>query len=476
MPLATPSATTPPTARPLTPTAAATDTGLTPPTPTALPTTTPLPAEQTQYTLDAQLDYTAHTLEVTEVVSYTNTTTETLEALLFVVEANLFPGAFRLGMVTWADGRQAAGVSLSGRELRIPLAAPLAAGSRLTLKITYSLILPPIPPPSETTRPQVFGYTQRQTNLVDWYAFLPPYRPGQGWLVHEPWFYGETLVYDVADYRVLLSRSDTTPPVTVAASAPAQFDGSTYRYQFEDARSFALSIGSEYHVFSETVGAVTVYSYAFPYHTVGAKAALQDTARALALYSELFGAYLHTSLSVVEADFLDGMEFDGLYFLSNGFYNLYDGSPRGYLTMIAAHETAHQWWYGRVGNDQALEPWLDEALCTYSERLFYERYYADMLAWWRYFRIDYYEPTGWVNRGVYAYQGFLPYRNAVYLRGALFLEDLRVRMGDEAFLAFLREYATRYDGKQATAADFFGLLAIYSPTDISDVVATYFEP
>jgi hypothetical protein len=30
--------------------------------------------------------------------------------------------------------------------------------------------------------------------------------------------------------------------------------------------------------------------------------------------------------------------------------------------------------FGIVGNDQALEPLLDEALCTYAEHLYYEKY------------------------------------------------------------------------------------------------------
>ena len=85
---------------------------------------------------------------------------------------------------------------------------------------------------------------------------------------------------------------------------------------------------------------------------------------------------------MVEADFLDGMEYDGLYFLSKGFYNLYSGGPADYLTAIAAHETSHQWWYSAIGNDQALEPWLDEALATYSERLFYENLHPEGLVWW----------------------------------------------------------------------------------------------
>jgi len=41
------------------------------------------------------------------------------------------------------------------------------------------------------------------------------------------------------------------------------------------------------------------------------------------------------------------------------------GGP--FLDVITQHETAHQWFYSLVGNDQAHDPWLDEALATWSQ-------------------------------------------------------------------------------------------------------------
>ncbi|RPI29593.1 MAG: hypothetical protein EHM70_15540, partial [Chloroflexota bacterium] len=229
-----------------------------------------------------------------------------------------------------------------------------------------------------------------------------------------------------------------------------------------------------YVVISDTVGTVTVLSYAYPFALTGGEVALRETASALSLYSDLFGPYPLESLTVVEADFLDGMEYEGLYFLSYGFYNTYDGTPNGYLTAIAVHETAHQWWYGMVGNDQAIEPWLDEALCTYMERIYYERIYPEAVDWWWAARIDYFQPVGLVDGTIYDYQGFVPYRNAVYLRGAQFLEELRGQMGDEAFFAFLRDYATRYAHEQATKAGFFALLSEHYKGDITGLAGEYY--
>ena len=461
-----------------------------PPSPTtggSLPTLTPLPSSSlpsTTYTLTVQFTDNDHYLWIAESIRYVNHTDVALPDLLLVVRPERWPGSFVLGSLTWDNGAFVQGHTMDGYLLHIPLAQPLAPGGSLGLSLTYELFLPEIPPPEQAPRPLPYGYTARQTNLVDWYPYLPPYRAGEGWLAHEPGYFGEYLVYDIANYHVEINIAEPLAGLVMAASVPAVQEGSVFTFNLHDARNFVWSVSTQYQVATTTVGEVTIFSYFFPYHTSGGQEVLQNTADAVALYSNLFGSYPHTSLSIVEADFLDGMEYDGLYFLSNGFYDLYDGTPRGYLTAIAAHETAHQWWFGLVGNDQALEPWLDEALCTYMERLFYENIYPEYPAgsgenladWWWEFRVEYYQPAGWVNGTVYDFDGFRPYRDAIYLHGAQFLEELRFQVGDDVFFAFLRDYATRFSYRQATAQDFFAVLSEHTTADLGNLINTYFHP
>ena len=111
--------------------------------------------------------------------------------------------------------------------------------------------------------------------------------------------------------------------------------------------------------------------------------------------------------------------------------------------MIGVHETAHQWWYARVANDQALEPWLDEAMATYSELLYYQAIYPDLVKWWWSYRVDYFQPAGWVNQRIYDYGGSYPYRDGVYLRGARFLDLVRQKIGDPAFSGFYERIMSR---------------------------------
>ena len=443
---------------------------------TATSAPTPPTAQQVRphYTLTAELDYDQHYLIVDEQIEYTNLSPDYLPDLRLMVDPLYYPGAFVLKSISIGDGQPLDDYQIETGQIRVPLPAPLSPGERIHLALSYELSLPS-PAPSAEIRPIPFGYTARQTNLVDWYPFIPPYVAGKGWLAHPAGFFGEHQVSEMADFDVSVRIRDDRPALIVAASAPSEPDGEWRRYQHTAARSFAWSVSPEYEVFETMVGDTQVLSYAFPFHASAGEAVLNTTAQALALYGELYGAYPRPLLSVVEADFLDGMEYDGLYFLSNGFYNLYQGQPGEYLIAIAAHETAHQWYYAAVGNDQAIEPWLDEALCTYQERVYYERIHPEALDWWWAYRVNYYDPRGWVDGSIYNPEGYRSYRDAIYLNGAVFLEELRGQIGDTAFFSFLNDYISQNTGQITTADRFFEILSQHTNADLEPLISQYFK-
>lgn len=445
------------------------------PTPESSPAPTDVPAlPRPRYTLNALLDYARKTVAVEQTILYPNQTGETLSSLVLAVVPNLWPNCFSLTSLT-VDGLPVAAYNLQNQRLELTLPQPLAPGAMTSISLQYALDLPfaAQPDPNEE-RPRIFGYTQRQINLTNWYPFVVPYEPGRGWMLHEPWFYGEHLVYDAADFEVNLRFTDPASAPVVAASGLAEPFGAYTRYTLTAGRTFALSASPEFDVASLTIGDVTVYSYYFPLFEKGGQDVLQVSAQSVQLFAERYGSYPHKSLSAVMGDFNDGMEFSALYFLPRDFYNFAPDTPQNYLTFVAVHETAHQWWFEQVASDQAMRPWLDEALSTYSERIYYEAYYPDLVSWWWAYRIDFYQPQGWVDTVLYDGGGFRPYTNAVYLRGAHFLEDLRARIGDEAFFAFLQDYLSQMNGKIATPQDFFAVLRQHTSADLSDLLQAYF--
>jgi len=226
---------------------------------------------------------------------------------------------------------------------------------------------------------------------------------------------------------------------------------------------------------SAKVGDVKVSSYYFPIYKRAGEGALIASCQAIEVFSQRFGPYPHKTLSLVVADFMDSMEYSALYFNSRYFYDQFDGTAKNYLTFVAVHETAHQWWFEQVANDQAMEPWLDESLSTYSEVIFYETKYPDLVPWWWSYRINFFEPSGYIDIPVYQGQNDDIYKHTIYFNGAHFLQDLRDLIGDEAFYTFLQDYFIQNRGKITTADNFFTILDEHTDTDYSNIVRQYFR-
>lgn len=431
--------------------------------PTSAPATSSPASARPQYTFYVLFDYAGRQLAVDETIRYANQTGVTLYDLVLVVEPNLIPNSFSLETL-FLEGDTPT-YALEGHRLTVYLPQPLAPGSTLNLSMRYRLAIPP----KHYDMP--YGYLGYQINLTDWYPFVAPYNGG--WVLHDPWAFGEHLVYDSSDFEVNMKVLEDG--ITVAASAPAEANGEWIQYRLYGARTFVFSASDRYRMSESAVGSVVIRSYYFAGHEGAGEGMLNAAVQAVGLFNAKFVPYPYDSLSVVETEVPDGQEFDGLVFLSADFYDQYGGSNRSNMVSIGVHEIAHNWWFGLVGNDQALEPWLDEALATYSERIFYEFTNPNYGSWWWNFRVNYFNPSGWVDTSIYDGGTFRGYTNAAYLTGAYFLEDLRVRMGDRDFYNFLKDYATRYSYKRVTGADFFAVARENTNANIDDLIRTYFR-
>jgi hypothetical protein len=450
-----------------------------PPTDTPLPTleftattlaspTAPAASTRTQYTLYALLDYAGNEVAVDEAIRYTNQTGVALGELVMSVQPNLRSG-FSLENIL-RDGSPLT-YDLNGQRLTVYIPEGLAPGAQITLAMRFRISIP------AKIKEHPYGYDVDQVNLTDWYPFVVPYVMGQGWVLHEPGGMGEHLVYDAADFEVNIRTVQTDVVLATSGVADPQPNGEWTRYRLSGARSFAISASDQFLVYDAAAGAAgaQIRAYYYPgYETQGA-AILDAAVHAVGIFESKFGAYPYGSLSIIQADLNDGQEYDGLVFLATKFYNEYEGSARSNLVAIGVHEIAHQWWFGLVGSDQAMEPWLDEALCIYSEAIFYEFLYPNLTDWWWNFRVNWFGPSGYVDTNIYEPATFRAYVNASYLNGANFLEALNYRMGDDAFFRFLQDYTSRYGRGRATAYDFFATARQHTTEDISDLINAYFR-
>ena len=432
------------------------------------------------YNLSTTFDYDRHFVSVDETILYPNYTGKNLNSLTLAIAANLWPNCFRLESI-FADNTPVTDFVLNGHRLDIPLPTTLEPDTVTELHLRYSLSLP-YADQANSLRARIFGWGDLQTNLTNWYPFVVPFIDGE-WIIREPWSHGEYLVYPLADLVVDLKFTHPeNAPVVATSGTPEPFSPSKEnaiseytRYTLTEGRAFAISASRDFEVASLKVGDIKVSSYYFPIYKQAGLGAMIASKQAIEVFSHRFGPYPHKTLSVVIADFMDSMEFSALYFHSRYFYDQYDGTPKNYLTFVAAHETSHQWWFEQVANDQALEPWLDESLATYSEEIFYENLYPDLVPWWWSYRIDFFKPSGYIDIPVYQGQNDDMYKHIVYFNGAHFLQDLRERIGDEAFYAFLQDYLMQGQGKIVTGDDFFRILDAHADENYSDITRGYFR-
>jgi hypothetical protein len=439
-------------------------------TPAPTPTPLPLDGQQTQYFIEASIDYYNRFIAATSRVIYTNRTTSHMDEILFVVYPKLFLDSFNLVSVTDAEGNPYSNTRWEGRDgdkLIIPLVTTLQPGEQIEMVYTFNLSVP--------DQGGIYSHSGRQLNLSYWFPMIPPFDETKGWIAHDIHsIIGEHFVFEVADFDVKLQFTDRRENFTIAAGAIPVESNEVLHYQLKLARVFVLSISDSFMVTEREVNGIKIHSYTFPEHAAVSEVVADVAADSISLFSELFGSYKRDLLSIVEFNFDIGMEFDGLIFLSPYFYMHYPGNPQSNIHVYTSHEVAHQWFFSQVGNDQAKEPWLDEALATYSEVLFYEHFYPELLDWWWLNYIDFHQPSGPIDVSIYFGGTLHEYRNQVYRNGARFLQDLRDTIGDEVFFIFLRAYVNEFRYEIATADGFWAVLTDHTDKDLKPLIDKYF--
>lgn len=414
---------------------------------------------------DVAVDYAAKSAAISQRIEFINREDANLEHIVLDVQANQWPDSFTLEAVAVND--QPTPYELNLNRLRLDLAAPLASGCWLEIRLRFQLQVAEIRDGLRSYR-GFLGYSPRQLNLGH---FLPTVaaRLGGGWRIHAPAGIGEQIVNAVADWEVNLTVDNAGDTLQLAAPGAVKNVGkSAWSIRLPQSRDLALSLSEDFIVAERQLAdgrSLAVFSFADAQVNDrglvmdGAAHTAREGVKALQLFERLFGRYPYDRLVIVQGDFPDGMEFTGLVFVGSAWFYGFDGTEKNYLTLISVHEIAHQWWYARVGNDAALSPWLDEALATYSEYLYIEEYYPGEKNWWWYFRVAVYLPEGGVDSAVYEFTTPREYINAVYLRGAQMLQNLREDIGDDNFFQLLRAYYMAGQGHIADSALFWRQLA-----------------
>lgn len=359
--------------------------------------------------------------------------------------------------------------------LKVELDKPLGPKGRVSLRICFKLY---IPPASER-----FGYGENNFNLGNWYPIAAVYDGRDGWNLDKYYPIGDPFFSDASDYRV---RIKAPRDYTIAASGKnikKNTEGNYTVWEFEESalRDFAFVANNNFKMIEEEFEGISIKSYFYKGNEVRGKEALECGVKSIKLFNKLFGKYPYSDYSIVETEFPSGMEYPTLVYISDKLYNTDYNIDALIITVV--HETAHQWFYGIVGNDQIDEAWLDEGFASYGEVLYAEYIYGKKTG------MDYYEKSvegnieealsteaidGSLSKSLSEFKDWGDYGPTAYGRGAQMLHELRQMLGDDNFFKILKAYVGEYKFKIAYTEDFIEICEEISGKDLSEFFRLWF--
>jgi hypothetical protein len=388
------------------------------------------------YDADLRIGWADGTIGVEETIEVTNTSGGPIDRLeLNTVAARL--GRMR-GLAARVDGT-AVQPAIDDQTVVLPLGGVLGDGASATVEVGFRATL------RSTTSGSSWLFT-KANGIVDLYRWLP-------WVSVRTAFdrpnFGDPFV------------TPSSPRVTVRITADRQLsyatsgvltasEGRTKTFTATNVRDFAITAAADYGTTSGSIDGIRIDVMTRP----GAPAStlLARARRALHDQAGLVGAYPYPTLTVAESAGGYGMEAPAAIWIPRG-------TEASRIPYLVSHETAHQWFYGVVGNDEAREPWTDEAAADFLARYVLGQRRASACSARR------------LDRSIYDYSSAC-YYEVVYIQGGNLIDDVRRRIGNDRFWPALRRYVAAHRFGVVHERTLLDALDAATPLDLR---ATMFE-
>ena len=398
------------------------------------------------YHIEFRISEDVYHIDGAQEVRYTNAEDAALDQVYLRLFPNILGGAMTVSGLT-VDGQSITpGLELQNSLLIVPFPTPLAPGQSAVLQMEFAIAVPQ----TVELNYGVLSYFDGVLTLAHSYPMIAVY-DDEGWNSEIPPQNGDITYADSSFFLVKVTAPKDLMLVTSGHMIRSSESGEMQTMQIASgpARDFYLAASPNYEEITKTVGEVTLRSYAPVEDSRGAELALDVAGRSLEVFSARYAPFPYTELDIVSTPTLAlGIEYPGIVAITSRIYDVdqeYRGAPASvYLESTVAHEVAHQWFYGLVGDDQLDDPWLDEALTQFATLQYYaDEYGPGGEAGFRNSLVARWDGVGQaeipIGLPVAAYSG-QEYGAIVYGRGPLFFVALRERMGQETFDAFIREY------------------------------------
>jgi hypothetical protein len=346
-------------------------------------------------------------------------------------------GDIRLRPVT-VDG-VAVPASVTGQTIVVPLGGILPVDAVTRIRVRFSARL------QDDAGGSHWLFT-RTNGIADLYRWLP-------WVSRRITFdrpsHADPFVTPSSrDVRVTITSDRRLDLATTGELVSTSSNGRTKVFEATNVRDFTVTASTNFDWRERRVGDTTIRVWYRP-GTPGV-AWLDAAADAFALLEARLGPYGYPTFDVVQSAGGSAMESPGLIWIPTG-------TGASNLRYLAAHETAHQWFYGIVGSDQVREPFTDEAMADFAAR--------SVLGINRSSRC----PIRPLDRSIYDYTARC-YYEIVYIQGGNLVDEARQVMGNDLFWETLRGYVAANRHGLVSTATLLRTLDDATPLDLAGLL------
>lgn len=341
---------------------------------------------------------------------------------------------------------------------KLALPQPVAPGDSVTLHMTFTVRLP-----------EAFarmGYSGDYVMAGQWFPKLAVYEPvgrrgrlDEGWNLHQ--YHGNSEFYsDFGIYNVRINvPSDYTVAATGFPTKPAVSDAKTKTYHFyaDDVHDFAWAASPRFVYVEEPFSApqvpgVKIKLYLDPLHENLKERYMTAAKKALTRYSEWYGTYPYSTLSIVvppaEANGTGGMEYPSLV-TAWGASSERVGHE---LERVIVHEIGHQWFYGMIASNEFEEAWLDEGFTSYAEDALMASEYGIRTN--LPLEASYITSPAPLRLFSWNFRSHEEYADNVYTRAKLILLGIERQIGKDQMSRVMKTYAQRWKFRHPSTRDF----------------------
>ena len=425
-----------------------------------------------EYTIDVIYDDETNRILCNESLVYINNTKTTLDKIYLHIYPNAFcekdsvpfedsemsrayPNGFNEGYIdikdVLSDNNKLQSEIIGDKNdiLEIKLDKLLKAGEVVKIDLKYNVKLP-----NCLGR---FGYGENTINVTNWFPIVCVY-DDKGWNLKSYEALGDPFYSDTSNFKVKILAPAKYKLATTGQITEKKTDNEKVLYTIDGkmVRDFAFILSDKFIVNKTNYKDIAINTYNL--NEDMSQEAMDVAKSSIEIFSNLFGDYPYDTYSVVASDFfIGGMEYPMLVMIDE---RLYNKENKFLLEYVIAHETAHQWWYSVIGNDEINEPWIDEALTEYSTILYFEQKYGKetgdkLIKTMEVQTRDY--KTSDIFKATTEYKDSSEYSLSVYTKGAVVFNEIRKEVGDKVFFNTLKEYYSTYKFKNVNGPQFVDL-------------------